>query len=99
MASGDVKPFFGGTLLPAPYEEYAAKSQKLPETMFIRRPRLENLLRKLLLGAPSNVRTLVGSVRALNVEGQYGARVNAVLIRGADGQEVSVNDPTLVVGE
>ncbi|KAI0338097.1 hypothetical protein BDW22DRAFT_810294 [Trametopsis cervina] len=98
VAAGDVKPFFGGTLLPAPYEEYAARAQPLPETMFARRPVLENVLRKLLLGAPSNVRTLVGSVRALSVRERDGTpRVGAVLVRGADGREVSLDEPELVI--
>ncbi|KAI0698024.1 hypothetical protein BC835DRAFT_1413354 [Cytidiella melzeri] len=97
VASGDVKPFFGGTLLPAPFEEYEAKAQKLPETMFVRRPKLENLLRKLLLGTPSNVRTLVGSVRGVHVQENFGARVDTVILRGHNGEELTINDPTLVV--
>ena len=63
VAPGDVKPYFGGVLLPAPHEEYAARGAALPETMYVRRPKLENLLRRLVLGAPANVRTVVGSVR------------------------------------
>lgn len=98
IASGDVKPFFGGTLLPAPFEEYEAKAQKLPETMFVRRPKLENLLRKLLLGTPSNIRTLVGSVRGLHVQDKSGPRVDTIIIRGQSGGEVTINNPTLVVG-
>ena len=66
--------------------------------MFVRRPRLENLLRKLLLGKPSNVRTMVGSVRGLTVQGGTTHRVDQILVRNQNGQEVTVNDPTLVVG-
>lgn len=98
IAAGDVKPYFGGVLLPAPHEEYEARSQRLPQTMYIRRPQLENLLRRLLLGSPSNVRTLVGSVRGLDVDRGSHARVASVLVRTPTGEEISMNDPTLVVG-
>ncbi len=67
--------------------------------MFVRRPRLENLLRKLLLGKPSNVRTMVGSVRGVHVQDKPGPRVDQIIIRGQNGQEITINDPTLVVGE
>lgn len=67
--------------------------------MFVRRPRLENLLRKLLLGKPSNVRTMVGSVRGVHVQDKSGPRVDQIIIRGQNGQEITINDPTLVVGE
>ncbi|KAJ3552545.1 hypothetical protein NM688_g4098 [Phlebia brevispora] len=110
IAPGDVKPYFGGVLLPAPHEEYEAKHQRLPETMYIRRPQLENLLRKLVLGRPSNVRTLTGSVRGLrvardghaHVRGLRVARdghahVTSVVVRTPSGEEVSITDPTLVV--
>ena len=87
----------------APYEDYEGKSKKLPETMFIRRPNLENLLRKLLLGsskASSNIQTITGSVRALEVKnGDGGARVNAVIIRQPEGGEITINDPTTVAGK
>lgn len=66
--------------------------------MFVRRPVLENLLRKLLLGSPSNVRTLVGTVRALEVPDLSAPQVTSVTIRGAKGQEICINDPALVVG-
>lgn len=66
--------------------------------MYIRRPQLENLLRRLLLGSPSNVRTLVGSVRGLDVDRGAHARVASVLVRTSAGEEISMNDPTLVVG-
>lgn len=98
IAPGDVKPYFGGILLPAPYEEYESKSQRLPETMYIRRPQLENLLRRLLLGRPSNVRTLTGSVRGLEVDRGHHTSVSSVVVRKPDGEEVSVKEPTLVVG-
>lgn len=98
IAPGDVKPYFGGVLLPAPYDEYESKSQRLPETMYIRRPQLENLLRRLLLGRPSNVRTLTGSVRGLEVDRGHHASVSSVVVRKPDGEEVSVTEPTLVVG-
>lgn len=78
-------------------------SKKLPETMFIRRPNLENLLRKLLLSpskVASNIHTITGSVRALDVKtASYGARVNTVVIRRTDGGEITINDPTLVAGK
>lgn len=88
--------------MPAPYEEYESKAKKLPETMFIRRPILENLLRKLLLGpskASSNIHTITGSIRSLEtVKDGDGARVSAVIIRQHDGGEITINDPTLVAG-
>ncbi|EKM51354.1 uncharacterized protein PHACADRAFT_263443 [Phanerochaete carnosa HHB-10118-sp] len=88
--------------MPAPYEEYEGKAKKLPETMFVRRPVLENLLRKLLLGpskASSNIHTITGSIRSLEtVRDSNGARVNTVIIRQHDGGEIIINDPTLVAG-
>ncbi|KAF7794180.1 hypothetical protein EIP86_005311 [Pleurotus ostreatoroseus] len=97
VAPGDVKPYFGGVLLPAPYAEYESKDQSLPDTMYIRRPQLENLLRRLILGRPSNVRTLVGSVRGLEVDRGSHASVSSVVVRKPDGEEVHINDPTLVI--
>ena len=67
--------------------------------MFVRRPQLENLLRKLLLGTPSNVRTLVGSVRGVHVPDLSAPEVKSVTLRGAKGEEISIHDPALVVGE
>ena len=66
--------------------------------MYIRRPHLENLLRRLVLGCSSNVRTLIGSVRGLEVDKGTNPRVNAVTVRTPSGEEVSINDPALVVG-
>ena len=66
--------------------------------MYIRRPQLENLLRRLILGRPSNVRTLVGSVRGLEVDRGSHASVSSVVVRKPDGEEVHINDPTLVIG-
>ncbi|GJE94120.1 hypothetical protein PsYK624_102880 [Phanerochaete sordida] len=99
IASGDVKPFFGGTLMPAPHDEYARKAQALPETMFARRPVLENVLRGLLLGGKrrANVHTVAGSVRALELAHTGGGtRVAAVVVRQADGGEITINEPALV---
>lgn len=102
VAAGDVKPFFGGTLMPAPYEEYESKAKKLPETMFIRRHYLENLLRRLLLSPSktrSNVHTITGSVRTLDIgNSPTGPRVSAIVIRQTNGSEITINDPTLVAG-
>ena len=61
--------------------------------------RLENLLRKLVLGKSSNVRTMVGSIRGVTVHDKAGPRVDQIIIRGQNGQEITINDPTLVVGE
>ncbi|THG95163.1 hypothetical protein EW026_g6443 [Hermanssonia centrifuga] len=96
IAPGDVKPYFSGILIPAPYTEYEAKSQPLPETMFIRRPQLENLLRRLVLGFRSNVRTLVGTVRGLEAKQGPTARISAIIVRTGNG-EISIKDPTMVV--
>lgn len=89
--------------MPAPYEEYESKSKRLPETMFIRRPYLENLLRRLVLAPTktiSNIHTITGSVRALEVKNfAEGARVSAVIIREPAGEEITINDPTLVTGK
>ncbi len=92
-----MKPYFSGILIPAPYTEYEAKSQPLPETMFIRRPQLENLLRRLVLGFRSNVRTLVGTVRGLEAKQGPTARISAIIVRTGNG-EISIKDPTMVVG-
>ena len=85
--------------MPAPYDEY----DRLPETMFIRRPYLENLLRRLLLPPSkvvSNIHTITGSVRSLEVTSSSGnvSRVGAVIIRQQNGDEITINDPTLVTG-
>jgi hypothetical protein len=101
IASGDVKPFFGGTLMPPPREEYERKSQKLPETMFIRRHGMENVLRKLVLSptkGSSNIHPITGTVRALE-RNDNGSKVTAIIVRKPEGDELTINDPTLVVGE
>lgn len=101
MACGDVRPFFGGTLIPAPYEEYEKQSKKLPETLFIRRHGMENILRKFVLSPAKgsrNIHTVAGTVRALE-RNDGGSKINAIVVRKPDGGEITINDPTLVVGE
>lgn len=99
VASGDVKPFFSGTLMPAPYEEYARKGAGLPETMFARRHTLENLLRNLLLGPGRrpNIHTIAGTVRTLDAaHSEGGPRISTVVVRQHNGGEITINEPTLV---
>jgi hypothetical protein len=66
--------------------------------MFIRRPKLENLLRKLLLGAPSNIRILVGTVRGLHLQDNKSRRADTVIVRRQNGEEVTIKNPALVIG-
>lgn len=87
--------------MPAPHDEYARKAQALPETMFARRPVLENVLRGLLLGGTrrANVHTVAGSVRTLELaRAGAGSRVAAVVVRQVDGGEITINEPVLVAG-
>lgn len=71
--------------------------------MFIRRPQLDNLLRRLILGPPKtnpNILTIAGSVRALNIKSAADcSRVDTVTIKGPKGEEITVNDPILVTGK
>lgn len=71
--------------------------------MFIRRPQLENLLRRLILGPPKSnphILTIAGSVRGLNIKSSTDcSRVDTVIIRGPKGEEITVNDPILVAGK
>ena len=87
--------------MPAPYEEYQRESKTLPETMFIRRHGMENVLRKLVLSSTkggSNIHTIAGTVRSLE-RSSNGSRISAVVIRKPDGAELTINDPALAIGK
>ena len=72
--------------------------------MFVRRLPLENLLRRLLLSPlqrkPSNIQTVTGLVRAVTVQPSSEGHnsIKDVVIRGADGEEITINEPTIVAG-
>ncbi|KAJ8472462.1 hypothetical protein ONZ45_g16642 [Pleurotus djamor] len=101
---GDFQLNFGGIPLLAAQLAYPTKngniniydSSALPETMLIRRPQLEGVLRRLLKDS-ANVRFVEGQVTGV-VPAESATRVDAITIRSPVGEKSTLGNIGLLVG-
>ncbi|KAF8919248.1 hypothetical protein CPB85DRAFT_1249086 [Mucidula mucida] len=82
VAAGDFKTTFAGTHVKLPWAYFP---KGLPNTLFASRQGLETLIRRLVLGRPSNIEQIVGLVTGLVRDPNDIFRVSQVIIRTDSG--------------